>query len=94
MILSSEEFPSQWARGYIVPIYKSGPKDDPGNYRGITVSSCIGRLFTIILNNRVNAFIDQNSLLEREQIGFQKNCRTSDHIFVLRCLINLFKTQQ
>jgi hypothetical protein len=27
--LSKSSFPSSWANGFIVPIYKSGPNDDP-----------------------------------------------------------------
>jgi hypothetical protein len=38
--------------GFIVPIYKSGPKDDPTNYRGITIGSALGKLFAKILNTR------------------------------------------
>ena len=36
-VLSTSSFPSSWANGFIVPIYKSGPKDDPTNYRGINL---------------------------------------------------------
>jgi hypothetical protein len=32
-------FPKIWAKGYIVPIFKSGSRDDPSNYRGITIGS-------------------------------------------------------
>ena len=33
-------FPRMWSEGYIVPLYKSGCRSDPGNYRGICISSC------------------------------------------------------
>ena len=51
-VLSTSSFPSSWANGFIVPIYKSGPKDDPTNYRGITIGSALGKLFAKILNTR------------------------------------------
>ena len=39
-------YPKNWAHGYISPIFKSGNKDDPNNYRGITVAGCLGKLLT------------------------------------------------
>ena len=53
LILKSGFFPSSWCEGTITPIYKTGPKDDPSNYRGICINSCLGKLFTSILNNRL-----------------------------------------
>ena len=42
-------FPEIWALGQIIPIYKKkGSKKDPGNYRGITLLSCLGKFFNII----------------------------------------------
>ena len=32
--------------GLIVPIRKGGELDDPNNYRGITLNSCLSKLFT------------------------------------------------
>ena len=53
-ILSLEHFPSCWAAGEIVPIFKSGDKNNVNNYRGITLLSCLGKLFTRVLNNLFN----------------------------------------
>ena len=39
--------------GLIAPIYKAGRRSDPANYRGICLSSCIGKLFCSILNQRL-----------------------------------------
>ena len=42
VILASGVVPEQWSIGVIKPIYKSsGDDSDPGNYRGITLLSCI-----------------------------------------------------
>ena len=47
-------FPDSWSEGHIVPIFKSGDPSDPNNYRGITLLSALGKLFSRILNNRLN----------------------------------------
>jgi hypothetical protein len=66
----------------IVPIFKSGEKCNPSNYRGITIGSCIGKLFLKILNNRLDNFLTMHNIICPEQIAFSKDSRTSDHMFV------------
>jgi hypothetical protein len=46
-------FPKAWSYGYIVPIYKKGDKNAPNNYRGITLNSNFGKLFTSVFTKRV-----------------------------------------
>ena len=49
-ILNQRTMPQTWCGGLITPIYKLGGRSDPANYRGICVSSCLGKLFCSILN--------------------------------------------
>lgn len=90
-VLHAEIFPKQWAEGYISPLYKKGDNLDPSNFRGITISSCIGKLFTRILNNRLNVFLTENNIISANQIGFISGKRTTDHIFVLKSLMDCAK---
>lgn len=90
-ILKHEKTPEAWGSGWIVPIYKSGAKNDPKNYRPITVTSCISKLFTLILNTRLINFLERNKIITEFQIGFKKNSRTSDHIFLLKTIIEYYK---
>ena len=91
LILISGKIPSSWAIGCIRPLYKGkGSFDDPDNYRGITVLSCFGKLFTSVINLRIKAFLENNNLIGNEQAGFRSNNSTTDHIFVLHCLVDLY----
>ena len=46
--------PSSWLSGIIIPIYKNkGNPSEATNYRPITIQSCLGNLFTSVLNNRL-----------------------------------------
>ena len=71
-IFDSGIFPDSWAEGLIVPIYKKkGNKDDPNNYRGITLLSCLGKYFTSILNSRFEKV--SNKLISNIQAGIGKD---------------------
>lgn len=62
------------------------------NYnRPITVSITITKLLTSILNERILKWVLDNKILHQEQIEFQKNSRPSDHLFVLKTLIDCYK---
>ncbi len=49
-ILKVEKVPSSWGSALIIPIYKTGDKWDPNNYRGITLSKNISKFFNRIMN--------------------------------------------
>ena len=91
LVLKSAFFPSKWCQGLIMPIHKKRPRHEPENYRGITLASCLGRVFTRLLNNRLVEYAEKCKLLDPAQIGFRKMRRTSEHIFVLKCIIESFK---
>ena len=87
-LIKLKHFPSPWAVGMIIPIHKSGDLDDPNNFRGITLNSCLSKLFTFILNERLTTYCDMLGLISYNQIGFRKDFRTSDHVFTLKTLID------
>ena len=91
LVFNTGIIPDEWSQGMISPIYKNkGDKANPDNYRGITILSCFGKLFTSVLNNRLNNYLENMNLLCEEQAGFRKKYRTTDHIFNLKCIIDLY----
>ena len=93
LILNVGHFPTVWNEGLITPIFKSGDKFDPNNYRGICVNSNLGKVFCSILNTRITNFLKEHNVLSKNQIGFLPNHRTSDHIFTLHTLIDQYVNQ-
>ena len=83
-------FPEVWSEGYIVPIHKKGKLDDVNNFRGITLLSTLGKLFTRILNNRLTKWAEEYAIYIEAQAGFRANMSTTDNIYVLHGLINHF----
>ena len=87
LILRSGKYPDEWKSGITVPIHKSGCQSNPSNYRGITLTSTVGKIFCNIINERIMYILEQNNLLAKEQAGFRKGYRTTDQIYILSKLV-------
>ena len=80
----------QWSLTMITPIFKSGTKMEPNNYRGISLLSCLGKLFAAILNQRLLRYAVEKNILRAEQLGFIQGNRTSDAHITLNTLIQSY----
>nr|CAD2172535.1 unnamed protein product [Meloidogyne enterolobii]CAD2172536.1 unnamed protein product [Meloidogyne enterolobii]CAD2175257.1 unnamed protein product [Meloidogyne enterolobii] len=82
--LDSGEVPCQWKRSYIVPVYKKGEKSDCTNYRPISLTSPICRIFEKILTKEILNFMINNKLISNYQHGFMPNrCTTTQLIYTM-----------
>ena len=81
VILNTGIVPEKWVIGVVVkPIYKGkGSKTDPDNYRGITILSCIGKLFTSILEKLSSDFLDHFKINGPEQAGLKSGFSAENH---------------
>ena len=97
LILESGHMPADWCQSVIRPIYKNKEDiDDPNNYRGISLLSCFGKLFTSCLNKRLIIFIDKFIIfiVQAEQAGFKSDFSTIDHVFVLKSLADMYLSKR
>ena len=93
IVLCSGTFPLDWNYGLIKLIHKGNNRDDPNNYRGITLNSCLGKHFCTILYNRLAPLLERQGTYSMEQGGFRMNHRTTDQIYLLRTIIKKYTTQ-
>ncbi|UYV83492.1 hypothetical protein LAZ67_23001182 [Cordylochernes scorpioides] len=88
-IMITEKYPEIWTNSIIHPIFKNGDRNNPSNYRGIALCSNMSKLFTSILRNRLNNWIEKRQYIGEKQAEFRKNRSCLDHIFTLNTLIQL-----
>ena len=82
VILDTGIIPNDWSIALIHPIFKNkGSQNDPNNYRGISLLSCISKLFTSCLNHRLFEFLEGQNLLKESQVGFRRGYSSNDHVF-------------
>ncbi|KAK6015663.1 hypothetical protein OSTOST_18884 [Ostertagia ostertagi] len=84
-VWQTEVVPTTWKRSIIVPIHKKGDITECKNYRGISLLSVVGKVFTKIINARLQ--LHRRSLCRPEQAGFCPGRGCSDQIFALRQLL-------
>ena len=95
LIFDSGIIPNCWGKGIIIPIYKNkGTQSSPDNYRGITLISSFCKLFTSVLNRRLQKYIDSYNILNQEQAGFRQNNSTADHVFALKTILDLYLSRK
>jgi len=82
-IWERETCPADWSKGVIHPLLKEGDDREPSNYRGITLLSVVGKVFTQVLQTRLVGWVEKKRLLEQEQGGFRPGIGCTEQTFSL-----------
>ena len=71
--------PSDWLEAWITAIHKKGARDVLSNYRPVSLTSVICKLFESFIKESIIEHMTENSLLADEQHGFvpYRNCMTN-----------------
>ena len=67
-IWQAKHVPDEWKEGYLIKLPKKGDLSNCSNYRGITLLSVPGKVFSRIILNRIKDAVDP--LLRDQQAGF------------------------
>ena len=67
--------PNEWSDGLIIPIHKKGDRLSANNYRGIIISSCMGKIFIKMLTRRIDQHMRARELWKINQCGYKPDHR-------------------
>lgn len=71
--VETAQLPKMWKMAYVTPIYKNGEKTNPGNYRPISLTSCLCKLLERIIAEQIVEHMEKNTAMTEFQHGFRKN---------------------
>ena len=76
--LDSGVIPDDWRSANITPIFKQGDRQQPSNYRPISLTSIVSKLFEQIINSNIMKHLETNNILTDHQYGFRhsRSCET------------------
>ncbi|KAK3538885.1 hypothetical protein QTP86_018754 [Hemibagrus guttatus] len=73
--------PLDWATGVVVPLFKKGDQRVCSNYRGITLLSLPGKVYSRVLERRVRPLVEPR--IQEEQCSFRPSRGTLDQLYTL-----------
>lgn len=69
--LSTGVFPDDLKTALITPVFKAGNKQDPGNYRPISVISPLSKIIEKCVSQQILSYLQQHNILSDSQFGFR-----------------------
>ncbi|TWW77428.1 hypothetical protein D4764_12G0008180 [Takifugu flavidus] len=78
---TSGAVPLDWQTGVVVPLFKKGDRRVCSNYRGITLLSLPGKVYSGVLERRVRRIVEPR--IQEEQCGFRPGRGTLDQLYTL-----------
>ena len=78
--VTSAEFPDSWKKALVVPIPKKGNLTKVQNYRPISLLPLPGKIMEKLVHQQLSMYLENNSLLVKEQHGFRKAHSTTHSV--------------
>jgi hypothetical protein len=75
--ITLSSFPNEWKMARVIPLYKNGHRNIPGNYRPISVLPAISKIMERIMYDQLYNYLTKFELLSDSQFGFRKSHSTA-----------------
>jgi len=71
--------PEDWRKANVTPIFKKGKKEDPGNYRPVSLTSIPGKVMEQLIPDVIIKQVVEKNFIRSSQHGFTKgkSCLTN-----------------
>ena len=73
--LTEQRFPDDLKRAHVLPLFKKDDPEDPINYRPISLTGVLAKIFEILLRDQIFAYLEKNKLLATTEFGYRKKCQ-------------------
>ena len=74
--IAFDYFPNKLEIAKVIPVYKAGPTNQPGNYRSISLLPCTSKIFKRLILYVLVSFFERNKILIPIQFSFRQNQST------------------
>ena len=88
-----QKIPDDLKTAKVVPIYKKGNKNEPGNYRPVSVLTVVSKVLERVVYNQTNDFLKSKNLVYDLQSGFRESYSTDSCLIYLTDYIRLQSDQ-
>ncbi|XP_015759737.1 PREDICTED: uncharacterized protein LOC107339008 [Acropora digitifera] len=78
--LSTGSVPDEWKKALIVPLYKSGGRENMDKYRPISILSVLSNILEKIVNFQLQQYLKKFDLLSPAQSGFRQHHSTESAV--------------
>ena len=76
--LEEGRFPNHLKSAHVVPIYKNGDTEEPNNYRPISITSALSKIFEKVIRNQMVEYLEKYNIISPIQFGFRAKFSTTD----------------
>ena len=84
LIQKTGTIPKKWRTSKVTMIPKKlGLNPDPSQYRPISLTSCLSKLFESVVHSRIYNYLEDKKLLNTCQSGFRRGRSTKDVLLFL-----------
>ena len=77
LVLMSGQYPDLWKSGIIRPLFKSGDKTSPQNYRPVCLQSAVGKVAEKVMCRQMEGYLRRRLLMSGTQHAYQRNKSTT-----------------
>ena len=84
--LDSSSIPDDWLHANVMPLHKKGPRTNSANYRPISLTSQVVKIFEKIILDTIKPHLNRTGLIQPCQHGFQQKASCISQL--LECMEN------
>ena len=70
-------FPDELKLAKVIPVHRGGSTKQPNHYRPISILSPFSKIFETLILQRLDKYVSEFEVVNKNQIGFRKNYSTS-----------------